>query len=392
MDEVLEICKILNYEVEFCAKEQLDPFTHTYFAIPAPNPGVQFKTFADTVLWLFKMSNNDFSLDKFDDPNTTVNKMMLALKTIGFQLDFPAGKLKQAHGEAVCSVLKFLAEKAMDERGIRWQRPVYSEEDYPEEADADDDADVGDEVEDELDAADDDDGEILYSEMRQVDDDEDDTLDKSSHGILDSKLDPVLWATELERVGPKLRTNVKNANQEWRGHIEQSKRHEATLTANMPQSMTQLETIGNTVRDALQRVSAKEASINSQFENLTEQYHQAQKRLKEVTEEYNTSSTGVSNLTSELSAVTEKLETVKNQVNNRGTSMTDSSILIQIKTALQSIRKEIQNFEVRIGVVGHTLMQSKLRVKNVNDVQGAKRRVQEEFDEDPEFDISDDDF
>lgn len=41
----------------------------------------------------------------------SVNKIMLELKGIGFDLDFPASKLKQGSGDAVCAVLNFLCDQ-----------------------------------------------------------------------------------------------------------------------------------------------------------------------------------------------------------------------------------------------------------------------------------------
>jgi estrogen-related receptor beta like 1 len=41
--------------------------------------------------------------------------------------------------------------------------------------------------------------------------------------------------------------------------------------------------------------------------------------------------------------------------------MTDTSPLIRIKQALADLRTEVKSMELRIGVVGHTLMQSKLK-------------------------------
>jgi hypothetical protein len=40
----------------------------------------------------------------------SVNKIMLDLKTMGFEMDFPAMKLKTAAGEPACRVLCFLAD------------------------------------------------------------------------------------------------------------------------------------------------------------------------------------------------------------------------------------------------------------------------------------------
>ena len=50
---------------------------------------------------------------------------------------------------------------------------------------------------------------------------------------------------------------------------------------------------------------------------------------------------------------------------HRENSATDTSPLIQIKQALQSIKGDVNSFELRIGVVSHTLMQAKLRSSKV---------------------------
>ena len=54
--------------------------------------------------------------------------MMLALKNMGFDLDFPAAKLKIGHGDAVCAVIMFLADKSLEARGFSFRRPLYIEE------------------------------------------------------------------------------------------------------------------------------------------------------------------------------------------------------------------------------------------------------------------------
>jgi intraflagellar transport protein 57 len=41
--------------------------------------------------------------------------------------------------------------------------------------------------------------------------------------------------------------------------------------------------------------------------------------------------------------------------------MTDTSPLVKIKAALGDLKAEIKAMELRIGVVGHTIMQSKIR-------------------------------
>lgn len=48
-----------------------------------------------TVLYDLDFVGHVLQVDKYDDPNTAVNKLMLALTGMGFDLNFPANRLKQ---------------------------------------------------------------------------------------------------------------------------------------------------------------------------------------------------------------------------------------------------------------------------------------------------------
>ncbi|KAH8063454.1 hypothetical protein JL722_2624 [Aureococcus anophagefferens] len=92
---------------------------------PSPNCYVQFMLFLDLCSWLMAEITGDtgfFRVDKFDDPNTSVNKLMLALRKLEFGLDFPTSKLKQAHGEAAVGVLDFLTDRCVEKNFQRSSR------------------------------------------------------------------------------------------------------------------------------------------------------------------------------------------------------------------------------------------------------------------------------
>jgi estrogen-related receptor beta like 1 len=46
-------------------------------------------------------------------------------------------------------------------------------------------------------------------------------------------------------------------------------------------------------------------------------------------------------------------------MDDKGASMTDTSPLVKIKQALTNLKNEVKELELRIGVVGHSLMQAK---------------------------------
>merc|ERR1712046_249398 len=78
-------------------------------------------------------------------------------------------------------------------------------------------------------------------------------------------------------------------------------------------------------------------------------------------EEYNKQSEYINTLTNELASVSEELTKIKEKMDARGNSMTDTSPLIKMKTAVGRLRQEAKQLEIRIGVVTHTLVAKKLK-------------------------------
>ena len=131
-EDALEKLKILNYETEYCMKLGRAPFSRIHFVFPGRNLSNQFDEFMDLAGWLCELCSGDpelFRRDPYDDPNTVANKLMLALRQLDCRLSFPAQKLKTAYGEAACSVMDFLADKALASSKFRWAAPVYKDSD-----------------------------------------------------------------------------------------------------------------------------------------------------------------------------------------------------------------------------------------------------------------------
>lgn len=125
----LEKLKILGYENEYCRKRGKKPLNRVHFVLPGANLSHQFDDFVEICSWLSSQitgKSDFFKPEEFDDPTTVVNKLMLALRQLEFRLSFPSQKLKSAHGEATCSVIEFLTDKALATRDFQWAVPIYS--------------------------------------------------------------------------------------------------------------------------------------------------------------------------------------------------------------------------------------------------------------------------
>ena len=62
-----------------------------------------------------------------------------------------------------------------------------------------------------------------------------------------------------------------------------------------------------------------------------------------------------------LSQVIDDIDAVKTEMEERGSSMTDGSPLVNIRRSLARVKSEITSMDVRIGVLEHSLLQARMR-------------------------------
>jgi len=114
---------------------------------------------------------------------------------------------------------------------------------------------------------------------------------------------------------------------------------------------------GRALNPASAASAAREKFINASFRHLAGEYAGALERQSEVHAAHAAAATRVTGLSNELRALNDALEDVKGALEDRGSSMTDTSPLIKIKAALSALRAEAKTMDLHIGVVGHAVMQ-----------------------------------
>lgn len=108
--------------------------------------------FVQLVSWLLELNNQKVSgWNKYDDPTTASQNMVLELKKMGIELDMPASKLKTGHGDGVCSLLVKLCQVSLGNK-FKFRKPVIKDEVARDNDDGDDD--MGDDMDGNADIAD----------------------------------------------------------------------------------------------------------------------------------------------------------------------------------------------------------------------------------------------
>ena len=70
----------------------------------------------------------------------------------------------------------------------------------------------------------------------------------------------------------------------------------------------------------------------------------------------------------QLADIADDLEAVKAEMDERGSSMTDGTPLVNIRKSLARMKQEVVTMDVRVGVVQHTLLQAKLYIPSTLNI------------------------
>ncbi|XP_065888739.1 intraflagellar transport protein 57 homolog [Dysidea avara] len=370
MEDLMDGLKLLNYEREFCKQFKFKPFPRHYFAI-STNPGEQFYAFTNLAAWLITVCGHGMEQpQEYDDPNATISTILEESKKLGIPTSFPPAKLKPGCGEQVCSLLNNLVERALDSSHFKWKRPMHKEEKFEEEILEEDEAEVNlsklDEevLEDEVEADfEEGDAFLDLSEVKEFGIKEGSSVGKLDD-MLESTFDITEWRMEVERVLPALKIFTRPDNKDWRSHYDQMHQYSSGIDNSLSQTKLHLDKLYQEISKTLEKISSREKYINSQLEHQITEYRLTQNKLAAAKERYQQGSSSVNDLSRELAQLTEELETVKAQMDERGTSMTDSGPLVRIKQAMTKLKNECTQMELRIGVVEHTLLMATLKHKD----------------------------
>uniref|UniRef100_A0A8D3CQ08 Intraflagellar transport protein 57 homolog n=1 Tax=Scophthalmus maximus TaxID=52904 RepID=A0A8D3CQ08_SCOMX len=359
MECLLEKLKVLNYEEEVLAKHNMKNLSRHYFVSSpylASNPGEQFYMFTIIAAWLINAAGRPFTEpQEYDEPNATVSNILAELRAFGVKVDFPPSKLKSGSGQYVCLVLDRLAEEALRRRGFSFRRPTYPTETTEEESVLEDDAELTlGKVEEETIVS----VPTLFA-MRMFSE-----PSSKPDEILESTVDAADWYLEVERVLPQLKVTVRTDNKDWRIHVDQMHQHREGIESSLKEAKSSLDKLLEDIGKTQEKVSSREKYFNNQLENPIQEYRSALVKLSEARERHQQACGRVTEKTRVLAEISEDLEKVKQEMEEKGSSMSDGAPVVKLKQSLAKLKQENVQMDVRIGVLQHLLLQAKLKEKS----------------------------
>lgn len=159
----------------------------------------------------------------------------------------------------------------------------------------------------------------------------------------------------MERVLPQLKIVLKSDNRDWRTHFEQIKNLRNIIDQVAEEAQGQLKKMQSEMVFAMEKVESREKHLNKDLKDLIFEYKSLSIELTKVNNGMKENDKEKSEMEEILSRLTNELENVKIQMEQRGNSMTDGSPLILIKKAVIRLKEEIAEMDVKIGVMQHTM-------------------------------------
>ncbi|GLV33098.1 Intraflagellar transport 57 [Carabus blaptoides fortunei] len=365
MEDLIDKLKLLNYDMEFVKELKMKPLNRHYFVVPK-NPGEQFHLFASLAAWLARKRGQNFDQpQEYDDPNSTIATILNQVRELGVTVDFPPNKLKQGVGEHAIFVLDQLADAALKATSFEWQKPTPLEEKDPETDIIDDEAElILDRVEEEMAAAysdESDEEHIFHVDDLIINKKHNKTEENNKVKSVLNNVDQESWRLELEKVLPQLKVTIKSDSRDWRSHLEQMRTHRKGIEDVLAHTRGQLDKLHGDISSTLEKIDSREKHLNRDLEPVLDKYRVLQDELSKLQDNYKNISGGVTERTRELAKLSDQLESVKQQMEERGSSMTDGTPLVNIRKGMTRIKAEITEMDVRIGVLESMLLQSRLR-------------------------------
>ncbi|XP_054656684.1 intraflagellar transport protein 57 homolog [Dunckerocampus dactyliophorus] len=346
MECLLEKLVILNYEEEVLAKHNMRNLSRHYF-VSSPylesNPGEQFYMFTIIAAWLINAAGRTFDENvEYSEPSATMSDILAELRAFGIRVDFPPSKLLSGSGEHVCFVLDRLAEEALKKRGFSFSSPKYPPETTDEPLVMEDEVELTlSNVEEEaIEEPDDDEENVMDLEALKLRTTQSEVSSVNTE-ILQPTVEASEWYLEVERVLPHLRVTIKNDNKDWRVHVEQMHQHRDAILSSFREAKGYLEKLREDIGKTLEKVRSREKYINNQLEHLVQEYRSAQAQLSQAKEQYRQASESLTEKARLLADMDDELKRVKQETEERSSSMSDGAPLVNIKRCITNQKQEI---------------------------------------------------
>ncbi|CAG7816579.1 unnamed protein product [Allacma fusca] len=367
MQNVYDKLLLLNFEQEFLKMTRVRAFHRLYFMCPT-NPGEQFFNFVSLSTWLLRKCGKEIEMaQESDDPNVLIANILEQSRSMGGVMDFNPSRVKSGFGPDVVEVLDFLTDNALVSSEHQWLPPVVLKEQKEDDEIGEVDQEVIlEKIEDEIEAyysSEGEDTDLVWVQGSSAGSGQGpETSQPDSGKILQSDIvDTEQWRLEVERVLPQLKITIQQDSQDWRQRQEQMRTYTEAVSDVVEQLDGPLDKMITDARSVIEKVKTRENFINTEFETLLMELSVTQDNVATMKDRHRELSNKATTKNRTLSQLNDELDTIRRQLNDRGSIMADGAPVSATKKSIAALKKELGDMEVEIAVVEHCLMKSLLQ-------------------------------
>ena len=141
--------------------------------------------------------------------------------------------------------------------------------------------------------------------------------------------------------------------------------HDA-IRAILPEAQQMLSKLNATLKQDLGRIDRGEKRINREHSKIVENFAEVLANLNKLKMNKSEIENDIVDNTLECQDLTDQLETVKDIMDTKGRSMTDTTPLVKLKSRIKQLQEEVDEMNVRSGVLEQRLMA--LRFKHQHEI------------------------
>jgi len=383
MSDILDKLHIIGFDA---AALKLPYLTPSYFAC-STNVAEQFGYFQSLCAWLLSSIGHSFvEWDDLDDPNSISNNVLIECRKLQFRKEFASTKLRQGSGQEICEILDFLTTLALKKTGYQIEAPVFSRRDDDEDSGIvhGDDDNMSENLSDsDIERSIDDEEAITehphksrkwsVPDMNETNEhgDDDDGIDeaedeeKTTQSVMASRISSKAWALEQETVSHLLSDRFVSGIKEWSTHLKKAKRHGAALHELWPDSKAKLKKYASKLTQYLERIDQKEQHLHHEFADLAEEFQSKHAEQAALSKEYNEHIAEIATTTAKLQQTQEQIADIKEDMDSTNNQMTDMTPIRRLRETHKTLKRELIDLDLRIGVTRQQLVRAKMKHKNI---------------------------
>lgn len=380
MRDLYEKLICLDYAKEFVPNYKCPPIHRYYFCQPI-NQAQQFFAFCCLSSYLINKLNgqnkNSLTIDSYDDPNLTIEKILKAARHHVDVSNFAnlQHKLKQGYGLEVINLLNSLVDKLLNEtftdnmdneikiviRNADGDEQDENENEDDIENNEDNEIELEEEFEDYLD----DESDLVVHDDEWQDTSANDDNDQQEREMIESDIDVTEFKLELERVLPKINASFMNnygygkdriGENEWRIHLQAAQKYHGNIETIFNQTNGMLTNMIADIRTNMDKIRSKENYLQQNSNTILAEWINVRQKALSLQEQVNQGENELEEKSLQLQRLNEEDKQTKQSIEEFSLKITDSSPLAEAKKAREMLRQELTRVNLQIGVAVQTLV------------------------------------